>query len=306
MSDAAPMDQGRRAKEGAGPLMDTDTPKLIGGDSFVQRTKNPEWLKVREEVYAKIKAAREAELSKKTPVDITVTMPDGNVLSANKEGQNFQAWKTTPYEVAATISQGLADASTVARVTYEKYAYDYSPAEDGMEGEDTLADAMEDLQIDDNQESASSALKPILWDMMRPLVGPVAKLEFLKFDSDQDAKTVFWHSSAHMMGEALEHLYGCKLTIGPPLKGGFYYDSYMGKESLKEEDCKYEYENMEMLVIFLISSQCYVFRVVVFQTNPCSKKSAKLSNKSKSSNVWLSPRRKHSSCLPTIHSRWRF
>ncbi|KAL3934811.1 MAG: hypothetical protein SGARI_003229, partial [Bacillariaceae sp.] len=163
-------------------------------------------------------------------------MPDGNVLSASKDGQNYQAWKTTPYAVAATISQGLADAATVARVTYEKYVDDYSPAEDGMEGEDTLADAMEDLQIDDNE--GSKGLKPVLWDMMRPLVGPVAKLEFLKFDADQDAKTVFWHSSAHMMGEALEHLFGSKLTIGPPLKGGFYYDSYMGKDSIKEEDYK--------------------------------------------------------------------
>ena len=58
-------------------------------------------------------------------------------------------------------------------------------------------------------------------------------------NDDQDAKTVFWHSSAHMMGEALENLYGCKLTIGPPLAGGFYYDSYMGKDAFREEDCKY-------------------------------------------------------------------
>jgi threonyl-tRNA synthetase len=34
----------------------------------------------------------------------------------------------------------------------------------------------------------------------------------------------------------LEHLYGCKLTIGPPLAGGFYYDSYMGKDAFREED----------------------------------------------------------------------
>jgi threonyl-tRNA synthetase len=235
---AAPMDQGRRAKESTGPLMDTDTGKLIGGDCFAERTANPEWLKVRDDVYGTIKAKREEELSTKTPVDITVTMPDGNVLSADKEGQNFQAWKTSPYDVAVTISQGLADASTVARVTYERYVDDYSPAEDGMEGEDTLADAMEDLRLDDAGESSGN-MKPVLWDMMRPLVGPVAKLELLKFDNDQDAKTVFWHSSAHMMGEALEHLYGVKLTIGPPLKGGFYYDSYMGKDAYKEDDCKY-------------------------------------------------------------------
>jgi threonyl-tRNA synthetase len=229
----AQMDQGRRAKASTGPLMDTDK-KLIGGDCFVERTKNPEWLKARDEVYAKIKARRDEELSKKTPVDITVTMPDGSVLDKDKAGAPYQAWKTTPYDVAVTISQGLADASTVARVTYEKYADDYSPAEDGMEGEDTLMEAMADISLDDGKST-----KTLLWDMLRPLVGPVVKLELLKFNDDRDAKTVFWHSSAHMLGEALEHLYGCKLTIGPPLAGGFYYDSYMGKDAFREEDCKF-------------------------------------------------------------------
>jgi threonyl-tRNA synthetase len=229
---AASVDQGRRAKESTGPLMDTDK-KLLGGDSFVERTKNPAWIKGREEIYATIKARRQEELATKKPVDIAVTMPDGNVLDKTKDGSPFQAWKTTPYDVAVVISQGLADSAAVARVTYEKYADDYSPAEDGMEGEDTLKDAMADLSIDDDKSE-----KAVLWDMMRPLVGPVAKLELLKFDDDRDAKTAFWHSSAHMLGEALEHLYGCKLTIGPPLAGGFYYDSFMGKESFKEEDCK--------------------------------------------------------------------
>lgn len=224
--------EGRRATASGGPLMATDK-RLIGGDSFVERTQNPEWLKKREEVYAAIKARREEELSTKTPVNITVTMPDGTVLDKDKEGTVYQSWKTTPYDVARTISQGLADASCVARVTYEKFADDYSPAEDGMEGEDTLMDAMADLDLD----SGKSA-KTVLWDMLRPLVGPVSKLELCKFDDDRDAKTVFWHSSAHMLGEALEHLYGCKLTIGPPLAGGFYYDSYMGKDAFREEDCK--------------------------------------------------------------------
>ena len=42
-----------------------------------------------------------------------------------------------------------------------------------------------------------------------------------------------------MLGEALEHVVGSRLTIGPPLKSGFYYDSYMGsKETISEEDYK--------------------------------------------------------------------
>jgi len=225
--------QGRRAKAGSGPKI---TGARIGGDSYTGRVKDPEWLKDRVGVYDKVKERRAAELASKKPVDITVTMPDGKVIEKDKEGNQLQTWKSTPYDVARVISQGLADAATVARVTYASLAEDYSLQEDGMEGEDMLSDAMADGGVEQKEEEQQA--KVMLWDMMRPFVGPVAKLEFLKFESDQDAKTVFWHSSAHMMGEALEHLYGSKLTIGPPLAGGFYYDSFMGAETLKDDDCK--------------------------------------------------------------------
>lgn len=225
--------QGRRAKASSGPRIGKAGGISIGGDSFVARTANPPFLQARTSVYDQIKARRESELATKKPVDITVTMPDGAVLDKTKDGKPFQAWVTSPFDVAQVISQGLADAATVARVTYEGFVPDYSPAEDGMEGEDTLMDAMEDV------DAVETGTKTLLWDMSRPLVGSVAKLELLKFADDKEAKTVFWHSSAHMMGEALEHLYGCKLTIGPPLAGGFYYDSYMGSDAFREEDCEY-------------------------------------------------------------------
>jgi threonyl-tRNA synthetase len=225
--------QGRRAKAGSGPKIGK-TGISIGGDSFAQREKNPTWLSERSATYESIKARRAQELATKTPVPLKVTLPDGKVLEKDKKEEPFLTWKTTPYQVAVCISQGLADNSTVARVTYEAFCADYSPSEDGMEGEDMLSDAMADGGIESSAEE-----KAMLWDMTRPLVGTVAKMEFLKFDNDKDAKTVFWHSSAHMMGEALEHLFGCKLTIGPPLAGGFYYDSYMGSsDALREDDCK--------------------------------------------------------------------
>lgn len=66
-----------------------------------------------------------------------------------------------------------------------------------------------------------------LWDLTRPLEGS-CKLELLDFENDE-GKMVFWHSSAHMLGEACERHYACNLCIGPPLKeGGFYYE--MGVE----------------------------------------------------------------------------
>ncbi|KAK7992290.1 Bcths1 [Apiospora saccharicola] len=61
-----------------------------------------------------------------------------------------------------------------------------------------------------------------LWDLDRPLEDS-CKLELLDFD-DEQGKTVFWHSSAHILGEASERRFGCSLCIGPPIDTGFYYE----------------------------------------------------------------------------------
>ncbi|XP_042216054.1 threonine--tRNA ligase 1, cytoplasmic-like isoform X2 [Homarus americanus] len=64
----------------------------------------------------------------------------------------------------------------------------------------------------------------IVWDLDRPLEQD-CKLELLKF-GDDEAKTVFWHSSAHILGEALERVYGGHLCYGPPIEEGYYYDMH--------------------------------------------------------------------------------
>lgn len=66
-----------------------------------------------------------------------------------------------------------------------------------------------------------------LHDLFRPIEEDCS-LEFIKFDSPE-GKHVFWHSSAHILGEALERVYGAKLAVGPALEEGFYYDSRVDK-----------------------------------------------------------------------------
>jgi threonyl-tRNA synthetase len=61
-----------------------------------------------------------------------------------------------------------------------------------------------------------------LWDLERPLEGS-CKLELLDFEHPE-GKRVFWHSSAHVLGEAAERHYGCHLCIGPPTDDGFFYE----------------------------------------------------------------------------------
>ncbi len=56
---------------------------------------------------------------------------------------------------------------------------------------------------------------------------------------DQEAKSTFWHSSSHLMAEALELLYpGIKFGIGPSIENGFYYDVDLGDRTITESDLK--------------------------------------------------------------------
>ncbi|RMZ89072.1 hypothetical protein DV736_g3704, partial [Chaetothyriales sp. CBS 134916] len=61
-----------------------------------------------------------------------------------------------------------------------------------------------------------------VWDLDRPLEKD-CQVSYLTFD-DKEGREVFWHSSAHVLGECAEHEYGCRLSHGPPTAMGFFYD----------------------------------------------------------------------------------
>ena len=74
-------------------------------------------------------------------------------------------------------------------------------------------------------------------DASRPITEN-ATLKLLTWDSD-GAKSTLWHSSAHLMAEALETFYpGIKFGIGPPLENGFYYDVDLGSHTISDSDFK--------------------------------------------------------------------
>ncbi len=55
--------------------------------------------------------------------------------------------------------------------------------------------------------------------------------------NDQNGKKAFWHSTSHVLAQALEQLYpGIKLTIGPAIENGFYYDVDLGENIISEKD----------------------------------------------------------------------
>lgn len=74
-----------------------------------------------------------------------------------------------------------------------------------------------------------------VWDASRPITSD-AKLTLLTWN-DPLGKETMWHSSAHLMAEALEALYpGVKFWVGPPLENGFYYDVDLNGQSLSPAD----------------------------------------------------------------------
>ncbi|SFT69701.1 threonyl-tRNA synthetase [Lishizhenia tianjinensis] len=72
-------------------------------------------------------------------------------------------------------------------------------------------------------------------DAFRPINEDV-DLQLLTWN-DTEGKSTMWHSSAHIMAEALEFFYpGIKLAIGPPIENGFYYDVDFGEYTITEKD----------------------------------------------------------------------
>ena len=76
-----------------------------------------------------------------------------------------------------------------------------------------------------------------VWDATRPIAND-SNLRLLTWD-DKEAKATFWHSSAHLMAEALQSLYpGVKFGIGPAIEAGYYYDIDLGSTAIGDEDLR--------------------------------------------------------------------
>ena len=92
----------------------------------------------------------------------------------------------------------------------------------------------------------SAKVNGVMWDAMRP-VNEDAEIQLFTWN-DPEGKATVWHSSAHLMAEAIEQLYtGVKFGIGPSIENGFYYDVDFGTNVITEEDlAKIEKRMMEL------------------------------------------------------------
>ena len=90
------------------------------------------------------------------------------------------------------------------------------------------------------------------------------KLEFYTWDNDE-GKKAFWHSSSHVMAQSIQELFpGVKLTIGPAINSGFYYDVDLGNHKISESD----FEKIETRMIEICREKHD------FKLRPVSKKEA--------------------------------
>jgi threonyl-tRNA synthetase len=118
---------------------------------------------------------------------IKITFPDGQVREFEKG--------ITPYQVALSISEGLARNVLAANLNGE------------------VVDSSTPIEAD-------AALQLLTWN-------------------DAEGKKTFWHSSAHLLAEAIEALYpGTKFGIGPAIENGFYYDIDLGEQEFGSDQFK--------------------------------------------------------------------
>jgi threonyl-tRNA synthetase len=96
------------------------------------------------------------------------------------------------------------------------------------------------------KEALAVEVNSEVWDLSRPIKQD-ATLKILKW-ADDGGKDAYWHSSAHLMAEAVEALYpGAKFGIGPAIETGFYYDVDLGDHTLTKEDLQKIEEKMREL-----------------------------------------------------------
>lgn len=141
---------------------------LIGGPFTLGA--NPSFLGERMAIFERLFKEYQEQIAAKGDIPIKVTLPNGDV----KEGLAF---KTTAYDIAKGISQGLADNVVIAKVVYtSRYEEDKIVA---CDDDDEAAEAAAAQKGGDEGE---------LWDLNRPLIGD-CQLKLLKFD-EPEAKTV--------------------------------------------------------------------------------------------------------------------
>ncbi|KAJ4489998.1 tars protein [Lentinula aciculospora] len=195
-------------------------------DRNVQLQPPPDFFEHRIKLFEQLKAEYDEEIKSKPREEITISLPDGAQRKAI-------SWETSPMDIAKDINKSLSERVVIAKVDGE------------------------------------------LYDLERPLEKN-CKLELLDFEDKEgaysyifagtnhpDSKKVFWHSSAHVLGEATERHYGCHLCLGPPTDDGFFYEMGIQDRPVSNTD----YPALEKVSEMAIKEKQKFERLVVSKEN---------------------------------------
>lgn len=170
---------------------------------------SPKYLEERTKIWNELFEKQKQKLAEMPKEPIKITLPDGKQM----EGTSFE---TSPMSVAKDISNSLASKVIVASVKYKNRVGTL----------DTHVSKVEEEE-DEVEEGW------IHWDIGRPLEGD-CEIKLHSFE-DPEGKMAFWHSSSHILGQALEVEFGVHLCYGPATQDGFYYDAHSGSEAFTNE-----------------------------------------------------------------------
>ncbi|KAI4838382.1 threonine--tRNA ligase [Plasmodium brasilianum] len=198
---------------------------------------NPAYIKERLAKYNELKEKKRLDTELQIKNDehfkknINIELLDGSIRVG-------ECHVTTPFHIASSISKKLAEDSIVSKITYlEKVDLELCDIEDAEENSNVSGSGNgNDSGNSAENKHCSGGRTPMLWDMNVPLIGN-CKIEFLNIEHEE-AKKIFWHSSAHILGSSLEKIFGGYLTIGPALSEGFYYDIFLGNYAISNEHYK--------------------------------------------------------------------
>lgn len=155
-----------------------------------------------------------------TPIALPAFITERNQLFEELKKQNDEEMLQKPRsEIKITLNvRGNADALVI-----------------GRSWETTPGHLLRNVPKEVSADVVVAKVDGNLWDLDRPLERN-CKISYLS-SRDAEGQAVFWHSSAHVLGEAAENEYGCRLSHGPPTSMGFFYDMALGEgRAVKESD----------------------------------------------------------------------
>ncbi|KAG6757543.1 hypothetical protein POTOM_037859 [Populus tomentosa] len=178
----------------------------------------------------------------KPPRRLLSSFPSSMTMAASNSHQKDEGYVNTviPKRIQLFQSMQSEQLSRIQSLPHDsiKITLPDGTVKEGKRWQSSPMDIAKEIGKSVAANALISQVNGVLWDMNRPLEDD-CELKIFNFESDEGRDT-FWHSSAHILGQALEMEYGCKLCIGPcTTRGeGFYYDAYYGELGLNDNHFK--------------------------------------------------------------------